>query len=312
MELIINAVLGAGRSAVELVFFTILPVMVIMLTLMRLLEARGVLDWVTLRVTPVLRPLGLTGLSSFAALQINFVSFSAPISTLAIMEQRGSSDRHLAATLAMVLAMSQANVSLPMTAMGLELGFLILFSIVGGLAASAITYHGFGRHLCGEEHVGSEALQHAVADSAKGVLDVINRAGAEAFRIAVNSIPMLVLSLSAIMVLRALGAIDLLTEVLAPLLDLLHINPQMILPTLTKYLAGGTAMMGVMGELLRDNQISSTELNRSIGFLLNPLDVPGLAILLSAGPRLAAVWKPAVLGALIGIALRTTAHALLF
>jgi hypothetical protein len=94
-------------------------------------------------------------------------------------------------------------------------------------------------------------LQHAVADSAKGVLDAINRAGAEAFRIA------------------------------------------------------------MMVELLRDNRISSTELNQSIGFLLNPLDVPGLAILLSAGPRLAAVGKPAVLGALVAIALRTSAHALL-
>ena len=126
----IDIILPAGRAAIDLALFVLLPVMVVMLSLMRLLEARGVLEWVTLRVTPVLRPLGLTGLSSFAALQINFVSFSAPISTLAIMEQRGSSDRHLAATLAMVLAMSQANVSLPMTAMGLELGFLILFSIV--------------------------------------------------------------------------------------------------------------------------------------------------------------------------------------
>lgn len=57
-----------------------------------------------------------------------------------------------------------------------------------------------------------------------------------------------------------------------------------ILPALGKYLAGGTAMMGVMGEPLRDGQIDSAELNRSIGFLRNPLDLPGLAILLSTGP----------------------------
>jgi hypothetical protein len=36
--------------------------------------------------------------------KINFVSFAAPIATLAMMEQRGASDRHLAATLAMVFA----------------------------------------------------------------------------------------------------------------------------------------------------------------------------------------------------------------
>jgi len=85
---------------------------------------------------------------------------------------------------------------------------------------------------------------------------------------------MLVLSLSVVTLLRALGAIDLLTAVLRPLPELLHINPELILPTLSKYLAGGTAMMG---ELLRDGQLGSAELNRSIGFLLNPLDVPGLA-----------------------------------
>jgi len=88
---------------------------------------------------------------------------------------------------------------------------------------------------------------------------------------------MLVLSLSVVTLLRALGAIDLLTAVLRPLPELLHINPQLILPTLSKYLAGGTAMMGLMGELPRDGQLGSAELNRSIGFLLNPLDVPGLA-----------------------------------
>ena len=122
---------------------------------------------------------------------------------------------------------------------------------------------------------------------------------------------MLVLSLSVVTLLRALGAIDLLTAVLRPLPELLHINPQLILPTLSKYLGGGTAMMGLMGESPRDGQLGSAELNRSIGFLLNPLDLPGLAILLSTGPRVAAVWKPAVLGALVGIALRTAAHALL-
>ena len=44
-----------------------------------------------------------------------------------------------------------------------------------------------------------ETLRHPVAEDAKGVLDVINRAGAEAFKIAVGAIPMLVLALVAIM-----------------------------------------------------------------------------------------------------------------
>ncbi len=59
---------------------------------MRLLEARGVLDWLVARLAPWLLPFGLTGLGVFVAVQINFVSFAAPVFTLAMMEQR---QRHL-------------------------------------------------------------------------------------------------------------------------------------------------------------------------------------------------------------------------
>ena len=141
MDLLIDVILKAGRSAVELSFFVLLPVMVVMLSLMRLLEARGVLDWLVEKLAPALRPLGLTGLGVFAALQINFVSFAAPVATLAMMDQRGASSRHLAATLAMVMAMAQANVSMPMAAMGLHFGIVLGWSLVGGLVAAAL----FGR-----------------------------------------------------------------------------------------------------------------------------------------------------------------------
>jgi spore maturation protein SpmB len=107
MDFLIDVILRAGRSAVELSLFILLPVMVVMLSLMRLLEAKGVLDWLVARLAPLLKPLGLTGLGVFAALQINFVSFAAPVATLTMMEQRGTSDRHLAATLAMVMAMAR-------------------------------------------------------------------------------------------------------------------------------------------------------------------------------------------------------------
>ena len=65
------------------------------------------------------------------------------------------------------------------------------------------------------------------------MLDVINRAGAEAFKIAVGSIPMLVLALVIVMALRSTGAIDALTRGLAPFMAMLHWDPAMILPTLT-------------------------------------------------------------------------------
>lgn len=311
MDQLTDIILRAGRSAVELSLFVLLPIMVVMLSLMRLLEARGVLDWVVARLAPVLRPVGLTGLGVFAALQINFVSFAAPVATLTMMEGRGASDRHLAATLAMVMAMAQANVTFPMAAMGLAFGPALALSLLGGLIAAAATYHGFGRALSASEGSLDETLHHHVADNAKGVLDVINRAGAEAFKIAVGSIPMLVLALVAVMALRATGAIDALTAALTPALAAVGIDPAMILLTLTKYIAGGTAMMGVMDEMLRNGVTTVATLNHGAGFLIHPLDVAGVAIMVSAGRRVAAVWKPAALGAAVGIAARSVGHALI-
>ena len=131
MDIFVEIILKAGRSAIELSLFVLLPVMVVMLAIMRLLEAKGILDWLVAKLSPFLKPFGLTGLGVFAALQVNFVSFAAPVATLTMMEQRGVSSRHLAATLAMVMAMAQANASFPLAALGLHLGQVLLFSIVG-------------------------------------------------------------------------------------------------------------------------------------------------------------------------------------
>jgi spore maturation protein SpmB len=286
--------------------------MVIMLTLMRMLEARGVLDWLVPRVAPLLRPAGLNGLGIFALLQVSFVSFAAPVATLTMMDQRGASSRHIAATLAMVMAMAQANVSIPMSAMGLHFGAVIAWSLVGGLIASASTYYIFGRKLnANEQPAIDQSIPHPVADNAKSALDVINRAGAESFKIAVGALPMLILSLVAITLLRSLGAIDALTHGLAPIMAFLHVDTVLILPVITKYLAGGTAMMGVMNEMIKQGTASAALLNHSAGFLVHPLDIPGVAVLISAGKRVSAVWRPAVLGACVGILFRTAAHMLI-
>ena len=311
MEILIDIILKAGRSAVELSLFVLLPVMVVMLTVMRLLEARGKLDWLVQRLTPLLRPFGLDGLSVFAALQVNFVSFSAPIATLSMMETRGASDRHIAATLAMVFAMSQANVAFPMMTMGLHLGTTLAFSLVGGLVAASATFYLFGRHLSAAEDAVDEILPHQQADNAKGMLDVINRAGAEAFKLAIGAIPMLVLSLVAVGALKRSGVIDLLTLWLTPLLAIMSIDPGLILPAITKYLAGGTAMMGVVDGLRRSGLVNAELLNASAGFLICPFDLPGVAIFISAGMRIGSVWKPAALGACCGIAVRTLGHVYL-
>ena len=69
-------------------------------------------------------------------------------------------------------------------------------------------------------------------------------------------------------------------------------------------------MMGVMDEMRRSSQISIETLNASAGFLIHPFDIPGVAVLISAGKRIAAVWKPAALGACVGIAVRPAGHIL--
>jgi len=304
-----DVILHAGRSAIELSLFVLLPVMVVMLAIMRLLEAKGVLDALVGRLAPLLKPVGLTGLGVFAALQISFVSFAAPVATLSMMESRGTSNRHLAATLAMVLAMAQANLVFPLLALGLHLGPVLLWSVAGGLTAAAVTYWLFGRALSAEEHLVDDQPHHAhMAEGPAGVLDVINRAGAEAFRIAVGAIPMLVLSLVAVTLLQRLGAIDRFGDLISPLLARLSIDRAYVLPTITKYLAGGTALLGVFDDMLRHGQANADLLNRSAGFLTHPLDVAGVAVLISAGRRVAAVWRPAVCGAVVGILVRMAGH----
>ncbi|MCB1907108.1 MAG: nucleoside recognition family protein [Rhodocyclaceae bacterium] len=311
MNSLIAVILDAGRSAVELALFVVLPVMVVMLSLMRLLEARGILDKLVALLAPALRPLGLTGLGVFAALQISFVGFAGPIATLAMMATRGASDRHIAATLALVMAMAQANVLFPMTALGLALGQTLWLSLLGGLVAAAATYHWIGRSLADTDSEVDETLHHPVAEDAKGVLDVINRAGAESFKITIGAIPMLVLALVAVAALRAIGVIDALTVLLAPVLDALSLDRSLILATLTKYIGGGTAVMGVYDEMLDSGEASVASMNAAAGFLLHPLDIPGVAILISASRRVAAVWKPAVAGAAVGILARSIGHGLL-
>src|SRR5574343_758091 len=301
---IVDILLNAGRSAIELALFILLPIMVVMLTIMRFLEAKGFLDWFVSKVAPMLRPFGLNGLSIFAALQVSFVSFAGPVATLTMMDQRGVSDRHIAASLALVFSMAQANVLFPMASMGLHFGFTILMSIVGGLIAAATTYHLFGRKLSSIEVSVDEALHHPVADDAKGVLDVINRAGSEAFKITLGSIPMLVLSMVAVYIFKSLGVIDWLTSILTTPLSLANINPDIVLPTFTKYLAGGTSMMGVIYDMMKMGEATSNFVNQSAGWLIHPFDLAGVAVFISAGLRVAKVWKIAALGACVGITVR--------
>ena len=212
-----DLILKSGRAAIELALFILMPVMVLMLSFMRLLESRGLLQWLAGLVAPLLRPLGVPGLGVFAMLQVSFVSFAAPMATLALMDRQGSSERHIAATLAMVLGMAQANVIFPLAAVGLDVGTTLLVSLLGGVVAAGAAYHLFGRHLSAEEVVDAGSLESAPHRQRRSVLQIIQTSGREGVEIALSAIPMLVGDLFLVNLLRFTGAIQQVEGLTAPL-----------------------------------------------------------------------------------------------
>ncbi|PIE02328.1 MAG: hypothetical protein CSA79_00045 [Thiothrix nivea] len=143
-------------------------------------------------------------------------------------------------------------------------------------------------------------------------MEVISNAGREAFTISVNAMPMLVLALLLVNILRTLGVLELLETVLAPVFLWLDLPPAALLSVITKYIAGGTAMMGIMMDSLEQGLVSVQDFNRLAGFLIHPLDVAGVAMMISAGKRVAEVLKPALYGAAVAIMMRTVLHYLWF
>lgn len=309
MESIISVILQAGRTGIELALYVLLPIMVVMLALMKLLEARGVLAWVANALAPVLRIFGLPGLGIFAMVKLLLVSFSAPVATLALMDRNGTSARHIAATLAMVLTMSQANVVFPMLAVGLNLPVIMATSVVGGLFAASITYYLLAR---GAETGAAVEVPVTVPGERRGTMEILSEGGQEGMKIALASLPILILALCFVNTLEASGAITLISAALVPLLTLLGLPEAAVLPIVTKFIAGGTAFMGVVLDLMNQGLISSADLNRMAGFVTNPLDLAGVAIMAAAGKRVGRVARAAVWGALAGMFLRGILHLLIF
>lgn len=302
MVTLIEIILQAGRSAVELALFTLLPIMVVTMVVLRVLEVSGLLKRVLTVLSPIARPFGLTGLAVLAMLQITFVSFVAPLPTLKLMEDQGHSDRHLAAAFAAILAMAPANATFPLTAFGLKPWPVLALSLLGGLVSASLTYWLFARRLSSSAHP-VNAFEQAVEDK-PSLLKIINLGGAEAIQIVINIIPMLLLSLAVVVGLERAGLVEAAARILSPMLQRIGVDQAFILPTITKYFAGSTAVLGVIADMMKQGSFNPVLLNQGAGFLLHPLDLAGVSILLSAGPRLARTFAPAVSGALIGIMLR--------
>ncbi|MZO38920.1 nucleoside recognition family protein [Klebsiella pneumoniae] len=308
---VISIIMAAGKSSVDVALYTLLPIMVIMLIIMKYLEVRGILDVIVRWVAPLLKPFGLTGMSAFALIQINFVSFAAPLATLSIMDKRGVSDRQMAATLAMVFAMGQGNVFYPLTPFGLHWLASIVISVVGGLCAAAVAWHVTGRRLSVAENPRAEALPNAEQNS-QGILAVINSAGSDAIRLALGAVPMLILSLTIVGLLQGAGAIDLLQQLLKPLLGWLHIPQKFVLPALVKCVAGGTAYFGVISELIQQGKVTVDQVNASAGLLIQTFDLPGIGIFLGISSRFVRLFRFVAPAAIVGILLRTVLHLILF
>ena len=275
-----NIILASGRAGIELALFILLPFMIVMLTFMRILETKGVLGWIVKGISPALKPFGLPGLGVFALLQVLFVSVVAPVATLAIMNKSSISRKHIAATLAMVFTAAQANVTFPMSAVGLNSFNTIVISALAAVMASAVTYYVFARNLIEDDIEDKAPTEKLITEDDKSLLDIINSAGKEAFNIAIGALPMLVLALVLVNLLRSSGSIDWLENIIAPLFSWLNLSSGMLLPIITKLIAGGTAMMGVMTDSLNQQLVTTIEMNKMAGFLISPFDLPEIAIMI--------------------------------
>lgn len=313
MQTVVDLIIVSGETAVDLALYLLLPVLVVLMALMRVLEDKGLLALIAKKISPLLAIFGLPGLGVFAMIQILFVNFAAPISTFKIMEQDGSiTNRKIAATLAAVLVMSQANAAFPLAVVGVNIPIAMLTSVLGGLLAGFLAYKIHGED---EQTSSMQATKNIKAEDEKKDLRLIPllfKGGAEGLEIVKKSIPPLVLAIFLVNVLREVGAIDVLETLMAPALTRIGIPGAAVLPIATKYLAGGTAMLGILLDLMQEGAMTVAELNRVVGFTLNPFDPVGLALLISAGPRIKEVVRPAMVAAVIGVIFRGVLHLLIF
>jgi spore maturation protein SpmB len=205
--------------------------------------------------------------------------------------------------------MSQANVVFPMLSVGLNLPVILATSVIGGLFAATVTYYLLARGSASEPAVEVPVI---VPGERRGTMEILAEGGQEGMKIALASLPILILALCFVYTLQASGAITLISAVLAPLLALLGLPEAAVLPIVTKFIAGGTAFMGVVLDLMNQGLISAADLNRMAGFVTNPLDLAGVAIMTAAGKRVGRVARAAIWGALAGMLLRGVLHLLIF
>lgn len=316
MQQIIDLILISGAKAVDLSLYLILPIMVVMMAVMKVLEEKKILDKIALLFSPILILFGLPGLGVFALIQILFISFAAPVATLKLMDSNSNiPNASIAATLAAILVMAQANASFPLAAVGLNLPINLITSLIAGLLASLIAFKTCsknGLHDIQQDATSHEKISHQNNQTKKNIISILFQGGEEGLQITLKSIPPLVIAVLMVNIFQQYGIIELLEALMSPLLSRIGIPSIAVLPIVTKFIAGGTAMMAITLDLMKDGLMTIPELNKMAGFTLNPLDPVGIAVLMAAGPRISKVTRPAIIAAVIGIAIRGGLHLLIF
>lgn len=310
---IIEHMMSAGRLALELSLYVMLPITVVMGGLMKVLENKGVLGLISKLLTPITQLFGAAGLSIIGLSKMLFVSSVAPLTTLQKLDLQELDRRKLAASLALILSLTQANVSFPLIAYGLDIGFVLMSSLVGGVVASAVTFYGLTRHLSSDPVSDlSYGDSPSSTASSKSIFQSLNEGGMEGMKIAINTIPMLVITLFLLAILKQIHAIEWLTGLLSPFFSLIGLTDAAALPIITKYIAGGTAYLGVMVDQIEQGIISAKDVNVIAGLASNPVDLVGIAVFSVIGPRIGQIFRYALAGACVGLAIRAMMHIFWF
>ncbi|NNH59660.1 hypothetical protein HLI01_23255 [Rhizobium laguerreae] len=304
MTFLITAILDAGRSAVDIAIFTFLPLMIVTFSLMRYLEGMSALRWIAGKANPLFGLFGLDGFGALAIIQLSLVSSATPVSALSLMAHKGTSERCRAAAFAAVLAAAPANASFPLASLGVDPGLIIVNGICGALVASTLAFWLVGRRSQTGQICSCYKADEAVA-ARLDLLTAINRGGADAVRVISAILPVLVISLLMVRLIQSTGALSAFTSVALPLLQLLGASQQDVLFFLTKCLAGSSAAVTLLLDVHQKLSLQPEKIIRGSAFLLNPLDLPGLSILIASVPALRSVAGVAIVSALAGILVRT-------
>ncbi|ANK90975.1 MULTISPECIES: hypothetical protein [Rhizobium] len=304
MIILITAILDAGRSAVDIAIFTFLPLMIVTFSLMRYLESVSALRPIAGKVNPLFRLFGLDGFGVLAIIQLSLVSSAAPVAALRLMAHKRTSEKFIAAAFAAVLAAAPANASFPLASLGVDPGSIIINGICGALVASTLA-----GWIVGRRSLPGNICSCARADDddvgRRDLLTAINRGGADAIGVIAAILPVLVISLALVRLAQSTGALSAFTSVAQPLLQLFGASQQDVLFFLTKCLAGSSATVTLLLDAHKELSLPPEKIIHGSAFLLNPLDLPGLSILIVSVPALRSVAGVAVFSALAGILVRT-------